>query len=347
MVPMFKTNAPQDLEELEERLSCPSAALVNEMAQIEGDILFLGAGGKLGPSITRMAKRATDEAGVSRRIIAVSRFSNQAAREQLNACGVETVAADLMSSEQLSALPDAANVIFMAGHKFGIANNPSSTWAMNSYLPGRVMERYSDSRIAAFSTGCVYGLSPLTQGGAIESDPLLPTDEYSMSCIGRERMVEHFSKVNQTPATILRLNYAVEMRYGVLVDIASAVFTDQPIDLTMGYCNVIWQGDANAMALRSLALADTPAFAINLVGPELLSVRRIADSFAQIFGKEVRFTGTESPECLLTNGNLCQQVFGYPQVPVQAVIEWTAEWIRSGGQTLNKPTGFQVRDGKY
>lgn len=317
------------------------------MSRLSGDVVFLGAGGKIGPSIAKMAKRASDQAKTSRRFIAVSRFSNSEVERRLQECGIETIRADLFDRQQLQSLPDSENVIYLAGHKFGVSNNPSMTWAMNSYLPGTVMERFRNSRVVVFSTGCVYGLSDLARAGAIESDPLQPADEYSMSCVGRERIVEHFSKTNGTPTTILRLNYAVELRYGVLIDVAQMVFAEQPIDLTMGHLNVIWQGDANAMALASLENASSPALVLNLVGPELLSVRRIAERFGELFKKPVRFVGDESSSCLLTNGQLCQKLFGYPHVPVQTIIEWTADWVKRGEPTHNKPTGFQVRDGNY
>ncbi|WP_231612457.1 NAD-dependent epimerase/dehydratase family protein [Novipirellula galeiformis] len=336
-----------DITQLEELISRPTDAVISTMLHLSGDIIVLGAGGKIGPSIARMAKRASDQAETPRRIIAISRFSDSASRKRLEEFGVETVQADLLDTEKLADLPDAENILYLAGHKFGVSDDPSLTWAMNSFLPGTVMQRYRDSRVVAYSTGCVYGLSELVRGGAVETDPLNPTDEYSMSCLGRERIVEYFSRTNGTPTSILRLNYAVEPRYGVLVDIAKMVLAEKPVDVTMGHCNVIWQGDANAMALASLANVSSPPFVVNIVGPELLSVRGIAESFGKLFDKEVRFVGTESPSCLLTNGQRCQENFGYPQVPVQTVIQWTADWIRRGEPTHNKPTGFQVRDGKY
>lgn len=342
-----QNHSTTSVDQLEALLSRPTEAVVSMMSRLQGDILFLGAGGKIGPSIARMAKRASDQAETSRRVIAVSRFSNSAIVNRLADCGVETVRADLLDPQQLQSLPDSENIVYLAGHKFGMSDNPPMTWAMNSYLPGSVMQRYRDSRVVAFSTGCVYGLTDITQAGAIETDPLRPNDEYSMSCVGRERIIEYFSKTAGTPTSILRLNYAVELRYGVLVDIAAMVLAEQPIDLKMGHCNVIWQGDANAMALSSLEYASSPAFVLNLVGPELLSVRRIAESFGEIMNKPVKFVGEESSSCLLTSGQRCQNLFGYPQVPVQTIIERTANWIAQGGTTHNKPTGFQVRDGKY
>lgn len=341
------TNGTLSVEQLEALLSRPSDSVVAAMSRLRGDILFLGAGGKIGPSIARMAKRASDQAEISRRVIAVSRFSNPAVKARLESSGVEVVTADLLNRQQLQQLPDAENVVYLAGHKFGVTDNPPLTWAMNSYLPGAVMERYRESQVVAYSTGCVYGLSKVSQAGAVESDPLTPTDEYSMSCVGRERIIEYFSNAFGTRTSILRLNYAVELRYGVLVDIAEMVWSDQPIDLTMGHVNLIWQGDANAMALASLEKADSPPFVVNLVGPEMLSVRRIAEDFGKLMNKPVRFLGAEASSCLLTSGHLCQKHFGYPRIPVQTIMEWTANWITRGGTTHSKPTGFQVRDGSY
>ncbi|GAA5504989.1 NAD(P)-dependent oxidoreductase [Novipirellula caenicola] len=338
---------PTDIDQLEELISRPTEPVIATMLHLSGDLIVLGAGGKIGPSLARMAKRASDQAETARRVIAVSRFSDSASRKRLEEFGVETVQADLLDADQLNSLPDAENILYLAGHKFGVTDNPSLTWAMNSYLPGTVMQRYRESRVVAYSTGCVYGLSDLVRGGAVETDPLNPTDEYSMSCVGRERIIEYYSRTNSTPTSILRLNYAVEPRYGVLVDIAKMVLAEQPIDVTMGHCNVIWQGDANAMALSSLANVSSPPFVVNVVGPELLSVRGIAESFGRLFGKEVRFVGTESSVCLLTNGQRCHEIFGYPQVPVQTLIQWTADWLFRGEPTHNKPTGFQVLDGRY
>ncbi len=336
-----------DVDWLEGHMSRPTDAVVAMMKRLSGDILLLGAGGKIGPSIARMAKRASDQAETPRRIIGVSRFSDPAAEARLKAYGVETVRADLLDRQQLESLPDAENIIYLAGFKFGAAAEPALTWAMNTLLPGYVMERYRDSRVVAFSTGSIYGLSDLARAGAVETDPVQPTDEYGMSCLGRERIIEYFSSKRGTKASLLRLNYAVELRYGVLVDIAEMVFTEQPIDLTMGHFNVIWQGDANAMALCTLEKVSSPPFILNVVGPELLSVRRVAEMFGQIMNKRVQFQGTESPRCLLTNGHLGQQLFGNPRIPIGQIIQWTADWIVQGGETHKKPTRFQVRDGKY
>jgi nucleoside-diphosphate-sugar epimerase len=336
-----------DVDRLELLLSDPGEAVVSLMGRLSGDILFLGAGGKIGPSIAQMAKRASDQANTPRRIFAASRFSNSDTESRLKTCGVETIRTDLFDRQQLGELPEVKNVIYLAGYKFGTVAAPSLSWASNSYLPGLVMERFQKSRVVAYSTGSVYGLSEVTRAGSVETDPLLPTDEYSMSCVGRERIIEHFSRTNGTEAALLRLNYAVELRYGVLVDIAKMVLAGQPIDVTMGHLNVIWQGDANAMALCSLEKVSSPPFVLNIAGPEQLSVRSLAETFGEIMKKPVQFEGTESSTCLLSNGGRCQELFGYPRVTVQKLIEWTADWVMQARKTHGKPTGFQIRDGSY
>jgi nucleoside-diphosphate-sugar epimerase len=339
--------AIEDVEQLEALLSRPTESLISTMRRLRGDILLLGAGGKIGPSIARMAKRASDAAEVSRRVIAVSRFSNRMITAQLHACGVETIEADLLDSRQLQRLPDAENIIYLAGYKFGAVKAPSFMWALNSYLPGRVMEQYRDSRVVVFSTGNVYGKTLLTRGGAEEDQSPRPTDEYSMSCLGRERIAEHFSGKFGTSTTLLRLNYAVELRYGVLVDIAEMVLDEEPVDVTMGHVNVIWQGDANAIALCALERASSPPFVLNVTGPELLSVRSVAELFGRIMNKPVTITGTESLDCYLANSSLSHELFGYPRIPVRQLIRWIADWIGRGETTHKKPTSFQVRDGQY
>jgi len=283
----------QDVNELEELLSEPTDGTIRALAGLDGDILVLGVGGKMGPTLARMAKRASEMAGVKRRVIGVSRFSFPALEQQLHAWGVETVRCDLLDRKLLAALPDAANVVYMAGMKFGSTGQEPLTWAMNSFLPGLVSERYRDSRIAVFSTGNVYGLSPVSNGGSREEDALNPLGEYAMSCVGRERIFEYFSRSNHTTMSILRLNYATELRYGVLLDIAQRVNADQAVLLSMGYLNAIWQRDASAMSLQSLAVASMPPNIINIAGPELLSVRQVAQAFGTRLKKPVRFEGVE------------------------------------------------------
>jgi len=332
------------VEQLDELLSEPPAYLVHALAELDGDVLILGAAGKMGPTLARMAKRSL---GTDRKVIAASRFSNPLEQKKLNEWGVETHKGDLLDEQFLESLPDAANVIYMAGMKFGATGAESMTWAMNTLLPTLICQRYSRSRIAAFSTGNVYGLSPATGGGSVESDPLMAVGDYAMSCVGRERMFEHFSATRGTPVSILRLNYACELRYGVIVDLARKVFSGEPIDVTMGSFNAIWQGDANAMALASLAVAQSPALALNLAGPEQLGVRSVCKRLAELLDRDVTYIGKEASDAILSNGQLGHRLFGYPRVPVDVLIEWIADWVKSGGESLAKPTHFETRDGKY
>jgi nucleoside-diphosphate-sugar epimerase len=337
----------RDIEELEDLLSEPTEAAIQALSDLDGDIVVLGVGGKMGPTLARMAKRASNLAGKSRLVIGVSRFSSPKLESQLQASGVETLRCDLLDPKSLSALPDAANIVFMAGMKFGCTGQESLTWAMNSFLPGLVSERYRNSRIAAFSTGNVYGLSPVSGGGSVESDSPNPAGEYAMSCLGRERIFEHFCRTNQTRMSILRLNYATELRYGVLVDIAQRVHSGQPVPLSMGYLNAIWQGDACAMSLQSLASASVPPFVVNIAGPELLSVRRVAEQFGERFRKLVRFEGQESADALLSNANKSYDLFGRPHVDAEQMISLIADWVGRGGATLAKPTHFEERAGRF
>jgi nucleoside-diphosphate-sugar epimerase len=339
--------AVPDIAELEELLSAPTEATIQALGTLDGDIVILGAGGKMGPTLAHMAKKASELSGVSRRVIAVSRFSSSKLEFQLQQWGVETVRCDLMDPKALSELPDAADIVYMAGMKFGSTGQESLTWAMNSFLPGLVGERYRNSRIAAFSTGNVYGLSPVSRGGSLEDDPLNPVGEYAMSCLGRERIFEHFSRTNRTKMSILRLNYAVELRYGVLVDIAERVFTGRAVPLSMGYLNAIWQGDASAMSLQALAHASEPPFVVNIAGPELLSVRRVAEEFGERFHKPVRFEGKELRDALLSNAKRAYELFGRPRVSIEQLMTWIADWVRRGGETLAKPTHFEERAGRF
>jgi len=294
-----------------------------------------------------MAVRASETAGVKRRIIGVARFSRSGLEAQLRGWGIDTLRCDLLDPDQVGRLPDAANVVVMTGMKFGATGQEALTWAMNAHVPALVAARYRRSRLVAFSTGNVYGLSPVRIGGSVESDPLNPVGEYSQSCVARERMYEYFSAVFNIPVALLRLNYATEMRYGVLLDLARKVWTGQPVDLTMGHVNVIWQADANAMALCALEHVATPPLVVNLAGPELLSVRRLAEAFGEILGKPVIFQGEEADDAYLSNGQLGHRLFGYPRVTVQQQVRWVADWVRRGGVTLDKPTHFEVRDGRF
>ncbi|WP_394796877.1 NAD-dependent epimerase/dehydratase family protein [Armatimonas sp.] len=332
------------LDELEDRLSEPTPAVIAALDALDGNLMILGAAGKMGPTLARMAKRAV---GKSRRVIAVSRFSDGAARAALELAGVETIIADLLDVDALLALPDVPHIVFMAGMKFGATGNEPLTWAMNSFLPGLVCQRFTTSRIAAFSTGNVYPLTPLHQGGSIETDAPGPVGEYAQSCLGRERIFQYFAESYDTPVSILRLNYAVELRYGVLCDIARKVWEGTSISVAMAAVNVVWQGDANAWALQSLAHASSPASIFNLAGPEQLSVRRIATQLGTLLGKEPLFEGEEAPHALLSNSQKAHRAFGYPTVGVEQILEWTAQWIKNDGPTLGKPTKFEVRDGKF
>lgn len=337
----------ESVAQLEELLSEPTEGVVRALGSLDGDILILGAAGKMGPTLARMAKRASEAAGVKRRVIGVSRFSSPSLENQLQSWGVETIRCDLLEPALLAKLPDAANVVFMAGMKFGCTGQEWLTWAINSHLPGLVADRYRDSRIAVFSTGNVYGLSPVARGGSREEDALNPSGEYAMSCVGRERIFEHFSRANQTKMVILRLNYASELRYGVLLDIAQRVNAGQPVSLSMGYLNTIWQADASAMSLESLRCASSPPKVINITGPELLSVRGLAEEFAKKLGRPVRFEGTESSDALLSNAVKSYELFGRPRVSAQQIIDWIADWVRRGGSTLAKPTHFEDRAGHF
>ena len=314
---------------------------------LEGDLLILGAGGKMGPSLARLAKRSAIQAGRETRVIAVARFSDPALRAHLQADGIETIACDLLEPGALARLPEVPNVIFMAARKFGTAGNAHLTWAMNTLLPGYVAERYRASKIVAFSTGNVYGLSPVGSGGSTESSPVAPVGEYAQSALGRERMFEYGSAQWGTPGVLLRLNYAIEMRYGVLVDIARAVFERRPVDLRMGFVNVIWQRDANSVALRALRHCQSPPLVLNVTGPETLSTREIAQGFGHRFGIEPILTGTEDPQALLNNAAKSHELFGPPTVTPEELMDWIAAWIAGGNRQLNKPTHFEVQDGKF
>jgi nucleoside-diphosphate-sugar epimerase len=333
--------------ELEEFLSRPSEADIAAIARLDGDLLILGAGGKMGPSLARRALRAAEKAGVRKKIVAVARFSESQLRASLASEGIETIAVDLLQPGALSKLPDIPNVIFMAARKFGTSGSADLTWAMNTFLPGLVAERYRASRIVAFSTGNVYPLRHAMDGGAIESTPVAPESEYAQSALGRERMFEYGARQWGTAVTILRLNYAIDLRYGVLLDIGTAVFERRPIDLRMAFVNVIWQGDANSVCLRSFAHCQAPPLILNLTGPETLSVKFIAEEFGRRFSVQPTFISEEMPTALLSNAAKAHQMFGCPAVTPAQMIDWTAAWISSGGLRLNKPTHFDRRDGKF
>ena len=336
-----------DIDALEDALSEPTPGVVESLGRLKGDIVVLGAGGKMGPSLARMARRASDAAGVSRRVIAVSRFSNAEAAERLEAEGVETIACNLLDEAGLAGLPAAPNVVYMAGMKFGATGNEPLTWVQNAFLPGLVCRKYRQSRIAAFSSGNVYGLAPVSAGGSRETDPIDPVGEYAWSVLGRERMFQHFSATAGIPVTLIRLNYACELRYGVLVDIARKVHAGQPVNAAMGCFNIVWQGDANAMALQCLELATSPALVLNVTGPWIVRVREAAARFGEIMGKKVRHEGAEAPDALLGNAAAAMELFGQPTVGLDELIGLIADWVMSGGANLGKPTHFESRDGKF
>jgi len=332
---------------LEELLARPYAEDVEALGALEGDLLILGVAGKMGPSLALRAARASEQAGRRRRIIGVSRFSNPEVRRRLEEGGVETISFDLLDFDRLRELPEAENVVYMAARKFGSTGDEALTWAMNTLLAARAAERWPRSRIVAFSSGNVYPLVPVEGGGATEETPPGPIGEYAQSVLGRERLFEYFSRRRQTPVVLLRLNYAVELRYGVLVDIARKVFERRPVDVTMGHVNVIWQGDANSVALRSFSLCASPPAVLNLTGPGTLSVREIAWEFGRRFGVEPDIVGHEAETALLNNASRCHRLFGLPRVSLEEMLDWIAHWIRIGGPLLDKPTHFEVRDGKF
>ena len=334
-------------EQLNQRLATPSPALVEMMAGLQGDLMILGAGGKMGPTLCLLAQHAVQLSGVGRKVIAVSRFSEPGTAELLRAAGVEVIAADLMEDAQLDALPDCPNVIYMVGRKFGTTGREGDTWAMNVYLPGRVAQRFCKSRIVVFSSGNIYPYMPGRTGGATPETPLEPVGEYAITCLGRERVFEYFSQKNDTPMAFYRLNYAIDLRYGVLHDICTAVWQGQPVAVGMGSFNCIWQGDANEWALRLLPLCEAPGRAFNITGPERISIRETAHAFGRLLGREVIIEGEEGPVSALNNAADTFARFGYPQVTLGEMMEWTADWVKSGGASLGKPTHFEVTTGKY
>ncbi len=337
----------ETVEQLEHLLSEPDDREIAAVSELTGDFLILGAAGKMGPTLAKMARCAVTRSGASRRVIAVSRFSDASVRTDLMKCGIETIACDLLEPGALDQLPHAENVIFMAGRKFGTAEEAHLTWAANTYLPGLIAERFRSSRIVTFSTGNVYPLQVSSAGGATESTPVAPVGEYAQAALGRERMFEYGSAKWGTRGGILRLNYAVELRYGVLVDIAWSVLNRRPVNLQTGQVNVIWQRDANSVCLRSLTLCQCPPLILNVTGPETLSVRWIAHEFGRRFGVPPTFAGKETGYALLSNATRMCTLFGSPRVGPPEMIDWIAHWIVKGGALLNKPTHFEVQDGKF
>jgi nucleoside-diphosphate-sugar epimerase len=334
----------ETVEALEEFMTEPTPELVADLRDAPGDILVLGVAGKMGVTLARLAKRSAPE----RRVIGVARFSDAGARRALEDNGVEAIACDLLDPAAVAALPRCPNVVFMAGMKFGATGNLPLTWAMNVHVPAIVAQAFKGSRIVAFSTGCVYPFVPVTSGGATEETPAVPpSGDYAYSCLGRERMFQHFSALHGTPGRLIRLNYAIDMRYGVLHDVARKVLCREELDLSMGHVNVIWQGDANAAALRCLKHATTPTSPLNVTGPETIAVRVLAETFGRLMGRTPRLTGTESPTGWLNDASLMNATLGRPRVPLDAMIGWTADWLTRAMPSLDKPTHYEVRDGRY
>jgi nucleoside-diphosphate-sugar epimerase len=332
-----------DIAALDEILCRPSQALIGDLASVEGDIMFLGVGGKMGPTLAGLAKNAAPK----RRIIGVARFSEPGVKEWLEARGIEAINCDLLNEAAIRALPKSPNIVFMAGRKFGAEGNLALTWAMNAHVPALVAQAFPRSRIVAFSTGCVYPFVPVDGKGSDESMPPDPPGEYAQSCVGRERMFEYFSNQFKTPGRLFRLNYAIDMRYGVLHDIAAKVAEGKPIDLAISHVNFIWQGDAAAQALRCLAHCDTPTSPINVSGHEILAVRDLAKEFGKLFGKDPVLVGQEGPTAWLTDTSQAVKLFGLPVVDTARLIKWTADWVMRSMPSLGKPTKYEVRDGRY
>jgi nucleoside-diphosphate-sugar epimerase len=334
----------RDAEHLEDVMATPTPELVADLARVEGDIIILGVGGKIGPTLAQMAKRAAP----GKRVVGVARFSEKGLRDSLTAHGIECIAADLLDRAAIEALPKLPNVIFMAGFKFGASGHEAFTWAMNAHVPALVAESFAGSRIVAYSTGCVYPYVDVRHGGATEETPMAPPPgAYANSCVAREQMFQYFSRTRGTPGRTFRLNYAIDMRYGVLHDVASRVKSGIAIDLSTGHVNVIWQGDANAMVLRALAHCTTPSTPINISGPETISIRWLAEAFGARLGREPAFEGEEAPTAWLVNTAQAMRLFGYPKVPLAQLIDWTADWIARDLPSLGKPTGYGKRDGAF
>ena len=334
-------------EKLNELLTTPSQALIEDMKKIEGDIMVLGAGGKMGPTLCVLAKNAAKAAGVNKKIYAVSRGSDKIATELMQSNGIEVIAADLLDKEKLYALPDVENVIYMAGKKFGTDGNEWQTWAMNATLPAFVADKFKKSNIVVFSSGNIYPIVPLHSCGCTEEDHPLPNGEYGMSTLARERAFEYAANTFGTKVFMYRLNFAVDLRYGVLFDVANKIMNGEPISLSTPVFNFIWQGSANEIAIRGLLHATSPSCIMNVTGPETISIKKAALELGKYLGKEPIFEGEPGNDAYLNDASLCMETFGYPSVSAKTLIRWQAEYILDGGRTLDKPTHFEERKGKY
>ncbi len=341
------TKLPCEPGQIDIFLARPTPGVLETLRRLPGDIIVVGAGGKMGPTLCLMAATALREIGSSHRVKAVSRFSSPQSRKLLEEHGIETVSCDLLDRNEVGKLPDAPNILFLAGQKFGTSQGAELTWAMNTLVPAHVAEHYAKSRIVAFSTGCVYSFAPITGGGSREEDSTQPVGDYANSCLGREQIFSYYAKKNGTQVALFRLNYAIDFRYGVLVDVAQKVLAGQPVDVTMGHANVIWQGDACARAIQSLDHAVSPAIPLNITGPETISIRSLALEFGRRFGVEAKITGIEAERVWLNNASKSFGLWGYPTVSLGQMIDWIAAWLQDGGGTLGKPTHFEVRDGKF
>src|SRR6201995_6052968 len=332
-----------DIAALDELLCRPTQALIDDLRKVDGAIMILGVAGKMGPTLAGLAKAAAPD----RRIIGVARFSEPGIKDWLQARGIETINCDLLDEAAIKALPKAPNIVFMAGRKFGAEGDLSLTWAMNSHVPALVAQAFPSSRIVAFSTGCVYPFVPVDGKGSTEEMAPNPPGEYAQSCVGRERMFEYFSRKFATPGRLFRLNYAIDMRYGVLHDIATKVANGTPIDVSLGHVNFIWQGDAAVHALRCLAHCEVPTSPINVSGHEILRVRDLAAKLGALLGREPVIAGKEEPTAWLTNTSQAVKLFGLPIVDTEQLIKWTADWVSRSMPSLGKPTKYEVRDGRY
>jgi len=338
---------PCPAEQIDSFLARPTPGVLETLQRLPGDVVVIGAGGKMGPTVCLMAAKALKEIGSKSRVRAVSRFSNKKSRELLESSGVETISCDLLDRDAVAKLPQAPNVLFLAGQKFGTSEEPELTWAMNTLVPSYVAEHYARSRIVAYSTGCVYSFASVLGSGSQETDPTQPIGDYPNSCLAREQIFSFHAKKNQTPVALYRLNYAIDFRYGVLLDVAQNVASGGPIDVTMGHVNVIWQGDACARSIQCLELAGFPAVPINITGPETISIRSLAERFGRLLGTTPQITGTEASHAWLSDASKSFQHFGPPAVSLDAMIDWVAAWVTSGGATLGKPTRFEVRSGNF